>query len=229
MLKKVLKNGSALQLLFFTCLFMAQVTWASSFIVKKVKGKQALIEYTGPQLENGKSYLLNSSSDGEPTADRSHFFVLREFSLTSLTTTVSGTSGAKVTLFNVLFGYGWNFENFEFSPLYGFKLVDSGNGSTSNAFTLGGLVDYNFTKNIAGNNSLWGVSAEVTYEKANGNGSLNSPATTILLASGFWKWFVFGPSAGLRFDLGYINKKVTTTFDNIEAGLYSQGSFAIYF
>lgn len=229
MLKKVLKNKTALRVLFFACLFMTQPAFSASFTVKKVKGKQALIEFTGPQLENGKSYLINSSTDKNSGDERTHVFLLREVSLSSISSSVSSISGGKVTRLSLVFGYGWNFESFEISPLYGVKAIDAGNGSTSTSFLLGGLFDYNLTKNVVGTSSLWGASLESSYEKASGNGSLNSPATMSLFASGFWKWFVFSSTAGLRFDLGYLYQKTTTTFDNVDSGLSGRGSFAIYF
>ncbi len=202
---------------------------AASFTVKKVKGKQAVIEYSGPSVENGRTYKFSAQNEATNSAgSRDRFLIIRELTLSSLSSTTSGTSGGTINQFSILMGYGWNKENFEFAPLFGFRILDAGAGANT-TFTLGALADYNFRSNIAEYFSLFGGSIEATYEKTNGNSAASSPSTTQAFLSGFWKWFLFENSICLRIDTGYLYSKKSSTTETTTSGIYSRGSFVVYF
>ncbi len=226
MKKRFFHSRFARGLFFGLCLALGHSAFCASFTVKKVKGKQALIEYSGPQLENGKTYSISSPSDNSSSSDRSNFAILREISLSSLSSTASGVSAGTSTSFSLLLGYGWNYENFEFAPLLGFGTASSG-GASATSFTIGALGDYNFQSNIVGNDSIWGLGAEITSAKRDSGSS--SETRLNAFAGGFLKWFIFSPTTCLRLDLGYVYSKRTTTVDAVDSGLLGKGGFAVYF
>ncbi len=211
-------------------LILGHETQAASFTVKKVKGKQAVIEYTGPSMENGRTYKFSTpnESSNSTTNSRDRFLIIRELILSSLSSSTSGTSGGTINQFSILMGYGWNKENFEFAPLFGFETLDAGAGANT-TFTLGVLADYNFKPNIPEYFSLFGGSLEATYEKTNGSSAASSPSTTQAFLSGFWKWFLFENSICLRMDMGYLYSKRSATTETTTSGFYGKGSLVIYF
>ena len=217
--------------LFCLCnfLFLGQDIQAASFTVKKVKGKQAVVEYAGPTLENGRTYKFSAQSESSNSSNsRDRFLILKELTLSSLSSSTSGTSGGTTTQFSILMGYGWNKERFEFAPLFGFKTLDAGSGANT-TFTLGAMIDYNFKPNIAEFFSIFGGSLEATYEKTNGSSAATSPSTTQAFLSGFWKWFLFENSICLRMDAGYLYLKKSLITETTMSGIYGRGSFVVYF
>lgn len=226
---KKLFNKKTLQIfLFVACLSLIQKSLAATFTVRKVKGKQAVIDYTGPLLESGKTYSIGQSDSSGRNENRSHFALLREISFSNLSSTTGNLSSGKVNRFSLIFGYGWNQESFEYAPLIGVTTLDAGNGATT-VFSLGGIFDYNFQNNIPGNDSIWALSTELGYAKTNSANGSDSPVTTQAYASGAWKWFTFGHSTCLRFDLGYQYSKTSGTTETTTSGVAAKGSFAVYF
>jgi hypothetical protein len=198
--------------------------------VKKVKGKQAVIEYNGPAIENGRTYKFampneSSTSTGD---NRDRFLMIRELTLSNLSSTIAGTSAGKSSRFSILLGYGWNKESYEFAPLFGFESIDTGTGATT-IFTLGALVDYNFKANMSPYYSIFGTGLEGLYEKTNGNNGSASPSTTQAFLSLFWKWFLFENSICLRMDMGFLYSKTSSTTETTSSGLFGRGSFVVYF
>ncbi len=214
--------------LILICLIVTQKLMAASFTTKKVKGRQALIEYTGPLLENGQTYKIARGEESSGNNNRGNFAILREISFSNLGTSTSGVSGGRASRLTLLLGYGWNYESIEYAPLFGLTTVDTGNGSNM-TFTLGGIFDYNFQHNVPEIKSILGIGTELTYKKTNAANGGDSPSTTSAFVGGFWKWFLFGTSTCLRMDLGYQYSKASGISETTESGFSGKGAFAVYF
>ncbi|MEK6773428.1 MAG: hypothetical protein AABY64_05780 [Bdellovibrionota bacterium] len=214
--------------LMLLCLIVTQKLMAASFTVKKVKGRNALIEYTGPLIENGQTYKIARGEESSGNNHRGNFAILREISFSNLGTTISGVSAGRASRLSFILGYGWNHENIEYAPLLGLSTVDTGNGSNM-TFTLGGIFDYNFQHNVPEIKSVLGMGTELTYAKTNAANGGDSPSTTGVFLGGFWKWFVFGTSTCLRMDLGYQYSKSSGISESTQTGFLGKGAFAVYF
>jgi len=207
------------------CLFLSQELWAApSFTVRKVQGKKALIEYTGPHLEAGNTYTIGETQ--QANTGRERFASIRELVFSNITQTV-GTLSGRTSTFSAVGSYGWNLGHFEYGPVFGLGSVDAGNGGTT-TFTLGGIFDYNFQANNSENRSVWGLGTEVLYTKASNPSASDSPATTSLFLSGVWKWF-FINSVCIRIDGGYKYSKTSSTTESTQSGIIIQGGFSVYF
>lgn len=227
-MKKLLNKKSLQLFLFVSCLSLMQNSGAATFTVRKVKGKQAVIDYNGPSLESGRTYQIGQVDHRANNENRSHFALIREIAFSNLNSTTGSLSAGRLNRFALSLGYGWNHESYEYAPLIGFTTLDTGSGVTT-VFNLGALFDYNFQNNAPGITSILGLSAELNYSKTNSANGNDSPATTGGFASGFWKWFAFGHSTCIRFDLGYLYSKTSGTTESTSSGVSGKGSFAVYF
>jgi hypothetical protein len=204
---------------------------AQQFKVEKVKGNKAVIEFSGAGLSAGRNYSFggsSSSEDGAATGGARRYVVGGNFDLQYLTYTSTALAGAssKDNLIGLLGRFGWNFEGYEFGFIMGYTNTETSSSNYS-LIKAGGFFDYNLTANRAGENSVYGASAEASY------GSITSSAGGSVLgvyASMFAKWFVFGPSTALRMDLGYSYDKGTfTSYSTTSQGLAVRGGLATYF
>lgn len=212
-------------------LILIQKINAASFTVKKIKGKQAIVEFTGAQLEDGKTYKIASHNDDgrSKTSDsRENFIILRELTFSNLSSTISGTSAGRSSQLSLMIGYGFNRERLEFAPLLGFSTNDTGNGATT-TYTAGLMGDYNFSRNTVDNFSIFGAGLEVSYAKANNASNGSSTTTQLVYGNLFWKWFPFENSICFKTDVGYLISKISSTNETNSSGFYGRGSFLIYF
>lgn len=196
-----------------------------SFHVKKVKGKQAIIQmtegsfYEGQSVQVGESRTPANFGRGGGNASRNNFIGLQG----AVYQTTSNNSN--VTVFEAQALYGWNKVQYEYGILGGFGM-SSGNTSTT-TFRVGGQFDYNFQENRPGVDSLWSVGLQGSYAMTSGNGN---SSRMILYPAGAWRWFVLGNATALRFDFGYeINQASSGGTSTSSNGIKALAGLSIYF
>lgn len=182
--------------------FVAAFANAQTFTVKKVKGKQAIVQLTNGTFTEGQSVTVGSDSvaggasavtpGGGSTTPRDHFVGLSG----GYSSVKSGTVTISTLAVDVL--YGWNPGSIEYGVLGSFGSVSGGSTSTS-SFGIGGKFDYNFTENKTAD-GIFGVGAQATYGTTSG-GSSNATVITISPMASY-KWFILGTPTAIRFDGG---------------------------
>lgn len=209
-------------------LMSSSVVFAQQMTVEKVKGNKAIVEFSGTTLSAGRTYSIGgNTSDGAVGGSRARIIggsIAMEFLEYSSST--NGSSAIKDNLISLIARYGWNFETFEAGILGGYTDTDRP-GTKYSAVKIGAFGDYNLTPNRPGTSNIYGVSGEGGYSSitSTGGGSILD-----MFLSGFAKWFVFGPSTALRFDLGYSYEKGTfTSYSTVSQGFALRGGIATYF
>ncbi len=194
----------SLNLLFFIFL-ISSTALGQKFTVNKLKGNQAVIEFTGSQLILGQTYdfsseeLLISSSE-----KRNHSISLSLNYSDTKSDTINSTSSSIV---NFSTRFGWNSGTFEFGPIGSYSSLSSG-GLTSTGFKIGAFADYNFNPNFPGEAFVYGLGAMCS-------GGIYDPGVggqTDLLGFSigpFAKWFPWEGPIGFRFELGYIYENIS--------------------
>lgn len=209
------------------CLILIPLsTNAVTVTVKKIKGRQAIVESSIP-LEEGQSYELQNDEvaiDALTTKNQ-----IRKNSL-QLGAQLQSLTGTNVQQNEMGFSgrYGWNFENFEGGPTLTYESIDLGAG-TDSTILVGGFIDYNLTKNKSPNIMIWGPTASVDFGskqfKAGGSASLLN-----IDGGGFLTWFMAQSSTALRIDGKYhIQKISTTTTETTLSGFKSNIYLILYF
>lgn len=172
---------------------------AQTFNVKKMKGKQAIIQMTSGTFTEGQSVTVGGgeamtssslSDSGGSSGSRDNYLGL-DFGFTS---TKVGTVTA--TALALAIKYGWNKGSMEYGVLGGFAST-SGGVSTS-TFSVGGNFDYNFSENRPGVDGVMFVGIEASY----GSTSPGSVTNITLYPSVGYKWFALGNATAIRFDAG---------------------------
>lgn len=190
---------------FLASLLISSAAQAQQFKVEKVKGNKAVIEFLGPPLFQGRTYSVGSALNESTEGSVRRYVLGGSLDFHNITRKYSNLSGVeKDNVLHVTARFGWNLGSFEVGPLVGYTNSDSFRNLPSKytLISFGAFTDYNLTPNTLEAGSLYGVGGELSY----GHQSLennNSVSVLSLFASGFGKWFVFGPSTALRLDLGY--------------------------
>lgn len=199
---------------------------AVTFTVKKLKGRQAIVESSIP-LEVGQTYEIQNDEVAIDTLSTKN--QIRNNSL-QLGAQLQSLSGTNIQDNEMSFNgrYGWNFETFEGGPTLTYESVDLGAG-TDSTFLVGGYIDYNLTKNKSPNIMIWGPTASVEFGskqfKAGGSASLLN-----IDGGGFLTWFMAQSSTALRVDGKYhIQKISTTTTETTLSGFKSNIYLIFYF
>lgn len=200
---------------------------SSSITVKKIRGKQAIVELNAP-LEEGKTYQIETEKITLET-DFSEQFKSRYNSI-SIGADLSFFSGTKTldNNFSFIGKYGWNYTNFEFGPVVNLQVYDKGFG-TSTTYLLGGYFDYNYIPNKAPCELIFGPSVQLllgnrTFETG-GSAQLSQAQLSLFLT-----WYINNSPLALKSELGYQIRRVTSsTGENDLSGVVSQIYMAYYF
>lgn len=179
--------------------------FGQKFTVNKIKGNQAVIEFTGSQLILGQTYDFSSEEFPLSTSEnRNHIISLSLNFSDAKSDAINSTSSADL---NLLARFGWNFGTFEFGPIGSYSSLSRG-GLTSTTLKLGGFADYNFNPNFPGEAFVYGLGASIS-------GGIYDPGVggqTDLMGvfvGPFAKWFPWEGPVGFRIELGYIYENIS--------------------
>ena len=149
-------------------------------------------------------------------------------SYTSLTTKVSSVDTTS-NIFSLDLTYGWNHESFEYGPIlqYGFNRQSLTDQST---LEIGGLIDYNFSKNIVQNEWVSGLRLTAAVGQQD-NSAQKSAANTSRIEPAFVvKWFGLSTNLAAVGSLSY--RMMTVSLDSGSttiSGLAAQIGIQTYF
>lgn len=186
-------------------------SFADSFVVKKVKGKQAVIEST-TELQEGKVYNLeNDTKDTLAVSVPALSSFKSRYNSISLNIDMSFIKGSKTTEndFNLNARYGWNHTHFEFGPAVILDINNYGFGVNTN-YLIGGYFDYNSVPNRSPRDLVYGPSGQFLIGNKNSDSGSRSQLTQIQ-ASGFVTWFINQSPVAIRTEVGYVYKKVNSS------------------
>lgn len=218
-----------LLLLTLPLLLSSHDAFAQKIKVKRVKGKQAVVEFSGGYLQTGQVYELapDEYSEGSSAGGSRKYVVSLAASLTS--TKDDGPNSENVTVLNLLTRFGWNLGHIELGPLFNYSSSSQTNGTVS-SLTIGGFADYNLLSNAPGEAFLYGVGGYLSMGQHDpGTGAKNDLMN--LFAGPFVKWFPGGGNFAFRGDLGFIYQKISTSTsgDITSSGLESSIGIIAYF
>lgn len=218
-----------LLLLTLPLLLSSSNAFAQKIKVKRVKGKQAVVEFSGGYLQTGQVYELANDeySDSSALGGSRKYVVSLSASLSS--TKDDGPSAENVSAIELSTRFGWNLGHIELGPLFTFSSTSQTNGTVS-TFSLGGFADYNLLSNSPGEAFLYGVGGHLSVGQHDpGTGAKNDLMN--LFAGPFLKWFPGGGNFAFRGDLGFIYQKISTSTsgDITSSGLQSSVGIIAYF
>ncbi|MBX2986936.1 MAG: hypothetical protein KF802_03475 [Bdellovibrionaceae bacterium] len=231
---------SLLPALFPALLFLAEGASAQTVVVRRVKGKQAVVHITEGQLKDGATYRLSApgaESETIPAAEgpgsagaedsSRHRSLGLSFTLSSLKVSTDFGDSSSNTL-SLSGRYGWNFGQSELGPTLVLGTTDRGTGAAT-TFGFGGFFDWNFGLNKPGVTRLYGVGFEAAFLNTSGPAGAGSNNLS-LFPSVFVKWFPLGNSCALRADLGYSHQDDNTGGRKSKTqGFLAQGGLAVYY
>lgn len=205
---------------------------AEKVTVKKVKGKQAIIESQTP-LEEGQTYeLVTDSSVSEDVDYKSGVFKTRNNSLT-LGTKLDflKSDNAQSTTYSLQARYGWNFSTLEVGAVLDVTSSDQGAGATTTLMA-GGYLDYNIIQNRDPKKVIWGpfvlVGFGSTSYPATATGGSSTSLNTNLGA--FLSYFIGDSSTALRGEAyGTYQQVNTTATQTSQVGGGIRGLLVFYF
>lgn len=200
---------------------------AQKIKVRKVKGNQAIVQFTqAAPLVPGAVYELSSSDEFDDVhTGRDHLIGL-DLSLKSLNVE-SDSGNASKTIFSVNARYGWNFGNFEVGPKIQFDSTDDA-GAKSSLLVAGGFGDFNMLPNAEGEAFTYGVGAQGAFGTRTAS-SIDYNVMDLKLGP-FAKWFPYGGSFAIRGDLLYgYQTQSSSDFDITESGLIFTAGITNYF
>lgn len=204
-------------------------SFAQKIKVHKVKGNQAVVEFSGGNLHVGQAYELAPDEFGEATSSTS----TRDYVVTlsvSLQNTKSDASGAESeTDLSLTSRFGWNLGTYELGPL--FSYTSDGTGSiTTTLYKFGAFGDYNMIANMPGESFIYGFGG--TFEFGGLDSGVGSKKDLIEFFVGpFAKWFPTGSPVGFRIDGGYVYQKQTSGVgsETTISGLSATAGLTAYF
>lgn len=217
-------------LLVLSILSFSSASFAQKIKVRKVKGNQAVIEFSGGSLQPGGVYELandeyseGSSSGG---AGSRKYVVSLSASLTNSKADSSGSENE--TDLSLIGRFGWNFGNIEVGPLASY-ISDQSGSITTKTYTFGAFGDYNMIANTPGETFIYGVGGTGSMGQID-NGTTSKIDLMTFFVAPFAKWFPTGSSVGFRVDAGYIyQKKSGGLGDQTVTGLQLQAGIIAYF
>lgn len=221
------KHSRQSLLFFFAVTTLTSPSWAQKIHVTKVKGNQAVVEFSGGRLQPGQTYEINSEDLSETTSSaRNHLVAV---GMTFLNTKSDATGATSDTELSLSGKFGWNRGSVEFGPQASY--ASQGNGSvTATVLKIGAFGDYNVLANVPGEAFIYGLGGSFDL------GQLDSGAGTKtdlmgFLVGPFAKWFPTGSPVGFRLDGGYIYQKASggATSDRTVTGLSGNISLIAYF
>ena len=186
-------------------LTLSSQAFAQKIKVRRVKGNQAVVEFSGGSLQQGQAYELvqDEFSEGSSSASHRRYLVNLNFSLEN---TKSDASGAQNETDLSLSGrFGWNFGQFEFGPMLSYS-SDMTGSITLNTLIAGGFADFNLIPNAPGEIFIYGIGGTAGAGQREGSGSTISLMSFTVMP--FVKWFPTGGDLGFRIDAGYAYQKL---------------------
>ena len=216
--------------IFFTFIILMsfESTFATTIKVKKVKGKQAIIESSGT-LKEGETYEVSGNDELSIDSPQSLNKQDRKNSLNLGVNFTSIKSGSTQEVSYDLSGlYGWNAQNMEFGPTFSYASSDVGAGATS-TLLIGGFFDYNLVNNKFPEQIIYGPTAAASMGQIQFANS--SSASLMNLEAGFCvKYFLFKLPVALRGELNYAIKQVSTSGAKSDlSGFVGRGYLSFYF
>ena len=213
--------------LILVALLMTSPSWGQKIKVRKVKGNQAVVDFSGEALQMGQVYELNSGGFADPTSSgtRDHVIGLQA----SFQSGKYDSVGAKsITTINLVGRYGWNHGNFEFGPMASYT-SDNTLGTTTSTMQGGAFGDYNLVPNSAGEVFVYGAGGLAGFGTRD-NGSGSSTSLMSFAAGPFVKWFMLSGSFAIRFDGLYeYDKSSGNAADTTYSGFKLMAGISSYF
>lgn len=177
---------------------------AQKIKVRRVKGNQAIVEFTGGNLEAGRVYELTADDFNSTSTGGSARQYVAAVSM-SLKNTKSDATGAQNETDITMAGqFGWNLGSYEVGPLGVF--ASSAGGYTTSSYKLGGFLDYNMIANAPGEVFLYGIGGTLTVGQSDNGLGVKSDLMGFTVGP-FAKWFPTNNDIGVRIDLGFIYEK----------------------
>lgn len=213
--------------LIFVVFLMTSSAFAQKIKVKKVRGNQAVVEFSGEPLVTGEVYELNSDSFAETSGSdtRDHLLGL-QFSMQTGKSDVPGAKSS--TVIDLSARYGWNHGTFEFGPIFSY-VSDNSSGNTASILTGGAFGDFNLIPNSSGEVFIYGVGGTVRFG-TNDSGSGTSTTLMSVAAGPVVKWFMYSGAFALRLDGLYeYNKYSSNAGDTTYSGFKLLAGIATYF
>ena len=200
---------------------------AQKIKVRKVKGNQAIVQFTqAAPLVTGGVYELSSSDEFDDVHTGRDRLVGLDLSFKTLNVE-SDSGNASKTVFTMNAKFGWNLGNFEVGPKIQFESADDAGAKTS-LLAAGGFGDFNMIPNAEGETFTYGVGAQLAF------GTRTSSSVDYNLLDGklgpFAKWFPYGGTFAIRGDLLYgYQTQSSSDFDITESGLIFTAGITNYF
>lgn len=211
-----------------TVILLSQTTFAQKIKVQKVKGNQAVVEFSGGSLKPDQVYELTSRefTDAAQEIVARNYLVALSFSL--LNTKSDAPTSVSETDFSLTAKFGWNLGHFEIGPLASYS-SDATGSITNSLFKIGAFADFNAISNIPGEVFLYGLGGTGSLGQYEGNGVKRDVMD--LFIGPFVKWFPTGSSVAFRIDAGYIYQKQSGGIgsDNTITGLSTNVDILAYF
>lgn len=174
--------------------------FAQKIKVTKVKGNQAVVEFSGSRLQAGQTYDLNSSLLPDVISSLRKNVISVSASLLN----VKADTALAETQTNISLSgkYGWNMGSFEFGPVGSFESNGS-QSTTQSSFKMGGFGDYNMISNTPGEVFIYGLGGYAELGQYTASSGAKSDLMEFF-AGPFVKWFINGGPFGFRVDGGYL-------------------------
>lgn len=206
----------------------AHTAFAQKIRVRKVKGNQAVVDFSGGSLQTGQVYELSSDEirSGSSESNARTYGVAVSASISS---TKSDASGAQSeTDMSLAARFGWNHGTYEYGPLMSYS--SNGNGSiTTTMYKLGAFGDYNMIANVPGEIFLYGIGGLFDIGQLDSGSGVKRDLMDFFVGP-FIKWFPTGSPVGFRFDGGYIYQKQSSSSTSTTiSGLDVSAGITAYF
>lgn len=205
---------------------------AEKITVKKIKGKQAVVEMSSP-LEEGQTYELVPDSVSQDVDYKTDILSSRRNSLT-----LGGqfdflkSDSYQSNGFSLQVRYGWNFSSLEIGTFADVNSDDKGAGATT-TISGGGYFDYNLIPNrdpkkiVYGAFSLLGIGSTAYPSSSTSGGSSTTLQTNL---GGFISYFIGATSTAIRGELyGSYQQVNTSAQQNSLIGAGARGLLVFYF
>ena len=208
-------------------LFSFYSTYAATITVKKVKGKQAIIE-SSVTLNPGETYELQTEDISLDPLPRAGLQDRRNSLNLGLQFTSIKGSNVQENGLDLSGTYGWNLQNFEFGPSFSYTSSDVGAG-TNSTILVGGFFDWNLIKNKAPENWIYGLTSNAQLGQMQfANGSTANLMN--IEFGGAIKYFLFKQSVALRGEMNYALRRVNTSNTQSDLnGFVGRGYLSFYF
>lgn len=199
---------------------------AQKIRVLKIKGNQAMVEFSGGSLKQGNAYELSTESFFEASSSPRNYVIHLNFNLNTLNSDAAEASSE--TDFNVVTQAGWNKGLYEFGPLLSFS-SSGDNANTTTSLQLGVFGDLNLLPNLPGELFVYGVGGSFRMGQVDTGAGAKSDTLGFFIGP-FAKWFPTGAPVGFRADVGYAFQRISSgAGDTTATGLSATAGIIGYF